>query len=140
MKTSKLAAHSGFLALGMFLYSCVAVGAFQHFFFAASTLWMVILVALGFSIRRRCWPTSIVASKVVGFGLLGFFAILLIIGLFQAQGVVDTIWNTGQMMATIYAVWFWLPFIVGAALGSISRRKRQIPNKPAHPTAGNAPV
>ncbi len=91
MKTSKLAAHSVFLAWGMFLYSCVAFGAFQHFFFVAATLWMTTLVVLGFAIRRRYWPTSIDAAKVVGFGLVGFFAILFTIGLFQGQGVVDTL-------------------------------------------------
>lgn len=140
MKTSKLAAHGGLLALGMFLYSGVAIGAFQHFFFIASTVWMTFLVILGLVIRRRCWPTSIEASKVVGFGLLGFFAILLMIGLFPGQGIVDSLWNNGLMMASIYGIWFWLPFIIGAALGGINHRKVRIPSKPAHPTTGNAPV
>jgi hypothetical protein len=125
MKTLKIITVAFLLAVGMLLYSGLAVGAFQHWFFIASTIWIPFLIFLGFLIRRRFIRSSKHALTVVGLGFVVFSLILAVLGaLGGAVGIEQLLWDTGRMIASVYGFWFWLPFSAGVALGGFHRKSK----------------
>ena len=125
MKTPRIATFGILLAVGMLLFSGLAVGAFQHLFFVAVCVWIPVLVLLGFLTRRRLLPRPTDAFAGVGFGFLFFSLVMFGIGAFtESEDILDSIWNIGCMIASIYGLWFWLPFITGIVLGGF-RSKQQ---------------
>jgi hypothetical protein len=113
--------HGAILAVGVLIYSALAIGAFQQYFHAASVVWMVMLIGLGVFSRRRFWPEFSTAIVVIGVGLFVFF--LVSCGLTAVSspdlGLGEWISAAFEMTLAFYLPWFWLPFAFGAALGGI---------------------
>jgi hypothetical protein len=131
MKTPRIATYGILLAVGMLLFSGLAVGAFQHIFFVAVCVWIPVLVLLGFLTRRRLLPRPTDAFAVVGFGFLFSSLVMFGIGAFTgSEDILNSIWNIGRMITSIYGLWFWLPFTTGIVLGGF--RSIQQAEQPAH--------
>jgi hypothetical protein len=116
--------HGAVLAVGVFVYSALAIGAFQQFFHVASVIWMLVLVGLGCFFRRRLWPEFLTVGAVIGVGLCVFFLGLYCLAATSSSnpGLADSL-SGAMQLSLLYVPWFWLPFAVGAALGGIHRKQ-----------------
>ncbi|MEK7951284.1 hypothetical protein [Luteolibacter soli] len=110
-----------FLCAGLVAYSMLAFGAFQHFFYAAAVVWMLILAILGYQIHRKRWKTFATTAAVIGLGSVLFFlgCIMLALTSSTPMPLTRAFSSGGELFLTIYIPFFWLPFALGAVTACV---------------------
>ena len=118
----KLMIHGLLLAGGMYFFSAWSIAVFQQYHTVVAVVWVLILLTMGAIIRRKFWPEWTKAGAVIGMGLLLFFSFELGLSfVFDSHRNVAEILKGFGVMIQMYGLWFWLPFIIGAALGGVIR-------------------
>lgn len=117
----KIALHGLLLAGGMYFFSMWAIAVFQEYHTIAAVVWVLILLSMGTIIRRKFWPEWAKAGAVIGMGLVFFFSGELGLSMVDPHRKAADVLKGFGVMIQMFGLWFWLPFMIGAALGGIIR-------------------
>jgi len=123
--------HAMVLATAMFVFSAVVVGFSQQYLqIVAIVMWPALLV-LGFAWQRLLCRSIRDSAAVLGAALLFFHIALVLLVLLFGDGTdfPGLLTNTAVMAWVFYVPWFWLPWMIGTALGGIRFRRRRPPNQ-----------
>ena len=116
---SRIGIHAAFLAIGMMMFSMVAMGLFQTLGLTVMGVAAALLIVGGVCLRRSLWSEWRVVLGVGGLALLIFFLPVLA----MSSGAFSTAWG---VMMMIYLPFYWLPFIVGLMAGGLFKRSRRV--------------
>ena len=118
----KIARHGLLLAGGMYCFSAWAIAVFQQYHTVVAVVWVLILLTMGTILRRKFWPEWALAAAVIGMGLVLFFSFQWGLSfVFDSHRKVADGLKAFMVMIQMFGLWFWLPFIIGAALGGVFR-------------------